>query len=166
MFLAKGSEFLCPECKEGNLIFRDYCKRTVRHDDGERETFETPRHQCNNPRCRKIHRLLPDFMVPFKHYTEDVISDSVHDESNEFISCTGPSVATVGRWKRWMRLNKIDINGHLKSIAHRELGFSKELLKSSRSLLEELMRSIPHGWLRTILCLIYNSGASMIPVYT
>ncbi|WP_442944870.1 hypothetical protein [Oribacterium sp. FC2011] len=37
-------------CKEGTLIFRDYCKRIVRHDDGERETFFIPRHKCSNPR--------------------------------------------------------------------------------------------------------------------
>ena len=110
--------------------------------------------------------MLPDFMVPFKHYTEDVISDAVNDKSDQSMDGGGPSAATISRWKRWIRLNKADINGHLKSIGHRELGFSKELLRSGISLLEKLMCSIPHGWLRTILCLIYNSGASMVPVYT
>jgi len=65
-----------------------------------------------------------------------------------------------------MELNTPDINGHLKSIGHRELGFSKELLNSSVSLLGKLMRSIPHGWLRNILRMIYNSGAFLVPVYT
>ena len=26
--------------------------------------------------------MIPDFLVPFKHYTEDVISDAVNDRLN------------------------------------------------------------------------------------
>ena len=105
-------------------------------------------------------------MVPFKHYAEEVISDCVNDNSDQSQQCTGPSAPTINRWKRWIGLNTPDIEGHLKSIGHRELGFSKELLNTSISLLMKLMRSIPHGWLRTILRLIYNSGAYLVPVYT
>lgn len=104
--------------------------------------------------------------MPFKHYTEDVISDSVNDRSEDSLICTGPSSATIDRWKRWIGLNTPDIDGQLKSIGHRELGFSKELLSTSVSLLWELQSSIPHGWLRTILRLIYNAGAFLVPVYT
>ena len=110
--------------------------------------------------------MLPDFMVPFKHYTEDVISDTINDNSEQAQICDGPSTATVRRWKRWIGLNATDIDGQLRSIGYRELGFSKELLNSGCSLLLKLKSSIPHGWLRTILCLIYNSGASLVPVYT
>ncbi len=110
--------------------------------------------------------MLPDFMVPFKHYTEDVISDTVNDRSEHSQICDGPSAATVSRWKRWIGLNTPDIDGHLKSIGYRELGFSKELMNTSVSLLRELMRSIPHGWLRIILRFICNSGAFLTPVYT
>ena len=113
IFLPDGSEYLCPVCKEGTLIFRDYCKRIVRHDDGERETFHIPRHKCSNPRCGKLHRMLPDFMVPFKHYTEDVISDCVNNSSEQSQICDGPSTSTIDRWKRWISLNTTDINGHL-----------------------------------------------------
>ena len=110
--------------------------------------------------------MLPDFMVPFKHYTEEVISDCVNSSSEQSQPCTGPSASTIDRWKRWISLNTQDIDGHLKSIGHRELGFSKELLNSCVSLLGKLMRSIPHGWLMTILRLLYNSGTYLVPVYT
>ena len=166
MFLPDSSEFLCPVCKEGSLVFRDYCDRSVRYEGGESEMFHIPRHQCNNPKCRKIHRMLPDFMVPHKHYTEDVISDAVSDRLDLNTTNDAPSPVTIRRWKRWIRLNSTDIDGQLKSIAHRELDFSKELLKSGVSLLKELVCSIPHGWLRTILHTLYNSGGRMIPVYT
>jgi hypothetical protein len=110
--------------------------------------------------------MLPDFLVPFKHYTEDVISDAVNDKLDLTMTNDAPSPATILRWKRWIRLNSSDINGQLKSIGHRELDFSKELLKSGVSVLVHLMCSIPRGWLRTILCMLYNSGAGMFPVYT
>ena len=110
--------------------------------------------------------MLPDFMVPFKHYTEDVISDCMNDNTDQSQICSGPSSSTIDRWKRWLVLNTPDIDGQLKSIGHRELGFTKELLNSRVSLLRELMCSIPHGWLRSILQPIYNSGAFLTPVYT
>lgn len=105
-------------------------------------------------------------MVPYKHYAEPVIRDSVNDKSDQAQICDGPSYSTVMRWKRWITRNISDINGHLKSIGHRELGYSSDLMKSGISLLDELMRSIPNGWLSTILCIIYNSGATIAPVYT
>ena len=95
-------------------------------------------------------------MVPFKHYTEDVVSDSVNDNAEHAQLCDGPSLATIRRWKRWIELNASDIDGQLKSIGHRELGFSKELLNSGVSLLRKLKASIQNGWLRTILCILYN----------
>ena len=158
-------EYLCPECKEGNLIFHDYCKRIVRHEDGESEWIRIPRHQCDNPRCRKLHRMLPDFLVPFKHYLEDVISDAINDRLNLELIDEAPSPATIRRWKRWILINQTDIDGQLKSVGHRELDYSEELLKSGVSLLKKLMCSIPCGWLRTILCMIFNSGGRLIPVY-
>lgn len=105
-------------------------------------------------------------MVPYKHYTEDVISDAVSDRLDPDTVNDAPSPVTVRRWKRWVRLNSADIDGQLRSIAHRGLDFSKELLRSGVSLLKELIRSIPNGWLRAILHTLYNSGGRMVPVYT
>ena len=44
-------------------------------------------------------------------------------------------------------------------------GFSKELLRSGVSLLQKLRSSIPGGWLKVILRVIYNSGARLRPFY-
>lgn len=166
MFLSDSSEFFCPVCKEGNLVFQDYCSRIVRHAGGKREKIRIPRYRCSNPRCRKIHRMIPDFLVPFKHYTEEVISKAVNDRLDLCTTDDAPSPVTILRWKRWIRLNSTDIDGQLKSIGHRELDYSKELLKSGVSLLEKLMRSIPCGWMKPIVIMLYNSGSSLVPVYT
>ena len=163
MFFPDSSEYLCPSCKEGTLGFRDRCKRIVRHENGEVVTYSIPRHQCDNPRCKKLHRMLPAFMVPFKHYSEEIISDAVTDRLDPEINCEPPSLPTITRWKQWIALNRTDIDGQLKSIGYRELGFSEELLRSSASLLEVLINTIPCGWLHIILCMIYNSGGVLTP---
>ena len=62
-------------------------------------------------------------------------------------------------------MNHTNIDGHLKSIGHRELGFSNELLCSGISLLDNLRSSDPFGWLKTIIRTIYNAGAYLCPCY-
>lgn len=105
-------------------------------------------------------------MVPFKHYQEEIICDAIDDRIDPEKSDDRPSKQTVTHWKFWLFLNTDDINGHLKSIAYRELGYSEELLKSGVSLLEKLRSSMPEEWLKTIIRTIYNSGAYLQPFYT
>lgn len=161
MFLPYSSEYLCPVCKIGFLEFRDYCKRIRRMEGGDAEWLELPRHQCSNLSCRKIHRMLPDFLAPFKHYEESVIVDAIDDRILPDTSDERPSAQSVIRWKHWLMMNALDIDGYLKSVGHRELGFSMELLKSGVSLLEKLRSYIPEGWLKEILRFIYNSGGKL-----
>ncbi len=161
MFLPDSSDFLCPVCKSGNLQFRDRCKRIRKLEGGDKEWISIPRHQCDNPSCRRIHRMLPDFLVPFKHYQETVIVDAIDDRIVPEESDDRPSETTVLRWKLWLMLNAANIDGHLKSIGHRELGFSAALMESGISLLNELRKILPEGWLREILRIIYNSGAKL-----
>ncbi len=106
--------------------------------------------------------MLPDFLVPFKHYQETVVVDAVDDRITPDRSDDRPSAQTVLRWKRWLFMNTMDIDGHLKSIGYRELGFTEGLLRSDVSLLSELRKRIPEGWLKEILRFIYNSGARLL----
>ena len=165
IFLPDSSEYLCPTCKKGDLIYRDHCKRIVRHECGEFEWIRIPRCQCSNPGCRKVHRMIPDFLVPYKHYEEPIICDAVDERIDPAESDDRPSSQSIRHWKYWVLLNADDINGHLKSVAHRELGYGEELLKSGVSLLAKLRESISDGWLKIILRTIYNSGAFLQPVY-
>ena len=111
--------------------------------------------------------MLADFLVPYKHYGEEVISGVLDEivlptdaDSEEY-----PSERTMLRWHHWLMHNQLNIDGHLKSIAYRELGFSAELLKSGVSLLAALRCSIPDGWLRSVIRYIYNSGNSLLVYY-
>ena len=165
MFLPDSGEYLCPVCKKGLLVFRDYCKRIRKLEGGDIEWVSIPRHQCSNPSCRKIHRMLPDFLVPFKHYEEPVVVDAIDDRLKPETSDDRPSTKTVNRWKHWLMVNSTNIDGYLKSVGHRELGFSAELLKSSVSLLNKIRSSIQEEWLRIILRIIYNSGGKLAACY-
>lgn len=109
--------------------------------------------------------MLPNFLVPFKHYQEEVVVDTLDGRLDPEEVDDRPSMQTAKHWKEWIRTNSTDIDGNLKSIAYRELGFSGELLRSGISLLLELRRSLPEGWLRAILRILYNSGARLRPCY-
>ena len=165
MFLPEGREYLCPKCKSGLLKFRDYCKRIRKLEGGEKEWLSIPRHQCDNTSCKRIHRMLPDFLAPFKQYEASVIADSIDDRIVPEESDDRPSVQTVTRWKYWLIMNAANIEGLLKSIAHRELGFAAQVMESNASLLTELRKRIPNGWLRLILRFIYNSGSQLTAFY-
>lgn len=152
-------------CKDGQLIFRDYCRRILRQEGGDSEWIMIPRHRCNNPGCRKLHRIIPDILVPYKHYQEEVIVDSLDKRIDPACSDDRPSEQTVRHWNHWLMFNALNIDGHLKSIGHREQGFSEGLLRSGVSLLESLRRSIPERWLKVILRTIYNAGGRLVPFY-
>lgn len=61
IFLDQSSEFFRPLCQSGNRIFHDYCARIIRREGGSYEWIKIPRHKCNNPKCGRIHRMLPDY---------------------------------------------------------------------------------------------------------
>lgn len=111
--------------------------------------------------------MLADFLVPYKHYGEEIISGVLDGIvlPNDVDSEEYPSEKTMLCWHHWLMKNHLNIDGHLKSIAYRELGFSVELLKSGISLLTALRGSIPDGWLRAVIRYIYNSGNSLLAYY-
>lgn len=111
--------------------------------------------------------MIPDILVPFKHYDEETIAGVIDgvvgpdDEDSE----NAPCEATMNRWHHWMMMNRFDVEGQLKSIGYRLLGFGEELLKSGSSLLDQMRRSIPGEWFKKMLRCIYNSGGVLRPFY-
>lgn len=111
--------------------------------------------------------MLPDFLLPHKHYTEETVSGVLDGvvQKTDLDSEDRPSEMTMIRWHHWMIKNELTIEGILRSVAFRELGYTKELLYSGVSLLRHLKSSIPDGWLSTVIRYIYNSGNQLLPVY-
>ena len=87
---------------------------------------------------------------------DDIIAaDDTEDEDY-------PCEATMFRWKLWMMRNRLRIDGYLKSVAHRMLGFDQWILADPVSLLDKI-RLQNQRWLEDILRLIYNAGGFLVP---
>ena len=69
-----------------------------------------------------------------------------------------PSQASMDLWILWFVLNRLNIEGYLRSNAYRELDYPEEVFTSGRSLLSQLRRSSHGAWLCTVIRIIYNSG--------
>lgn len=54
------------------------------------------------PRARdengRYHRLLPPFLLPFKHYPAEEVASAFCNDCGQ---CTSASESTIKRWKRW-----------------------------------------------------------------
>lgn len=140
----------------------DSVKRIWRKEGGSAAWIIIRRLKCSN--CCRIMRELPDVLTPYKHYETDVIEGVVEgiiqptDEDAEDY----PTVETMERWKDWIKRNKDNINGFLKSIGYRILEFGVQLLQSKISLLDELIK-LNVDWLRIVNRFIYNSGERLAP---
>lgn len=130
---------------------------------GEKEWFEIERWHC--PKCGKLHRVLPDFLAPYKHYDVDIITGTldgtVTPDKKAFED--NPCETTMERWKAWLKQNYDFINGYMKSIAMRLLYIGIELLYSMVDIVKELRKKDKRGWLKGILRAVYNTGATLEP---
>lgn len=133
-------------------------------EGGEKSTIRIERMKCTNNGCGRLHNALPDCLVPYKHYASEVISgvldeiitpDDTEDEDY-------PCEATMLRWKHWLMVNYLRIDGYLRSIGFCLLGLGEGLLYSNVSLLGTL-RSSNNCWLESVLHIIYNSGGFLEP---
>ena len=60
----------CPDCG-GNLIYYDKVTRVVRTKRRQTDWVELRRMRCD--RCGKVHREIPDYILPYKQYEADLI---------------------------------------------------------------------------------------------
>lgn len=146
--------FCCPVCKEGQLLFLDYCKRIVRYEGGEKEWIMIPRHKCDNEKCRKIHRMLPDFLVPYKHYSEEVISGVLENIvcADDMDSENYPNDYTMYRWQQWFAKNEFVIN---ECFTARKKSYGIGLS------FEDIRLLYADSWLKYSIACIYNCGGRL-----
>ena len=145
------------------MKYRDRTRRHIRKMGGGKVWFEIQRYYCKA--CGKLHRAIPAFLAPFKHYCLGLITAILdgrilprgYEEEHNY-----PVEITMSRWKRWEELNRTDIEGYIRSVGHRMMGYSEELLRTSVSLLDAMKSSVKQ-WLSVILRMIYNSGGELQP---
>ena len=129
--------------------------------NGEKKAFSIRRLRC--ARCNCLHNELPDILIPHKHYAAEIIENVVDDVStpDDLSTENYPCERTMQRWKDWIRKNKKQIDGYLKSIGSRVSTLGYELLKSGDSLLQKL-REDGAGWLAIVHRAIYNTGGQLL----
>ena len=110
-----------------------------------------------------MRRLLPDFMVPYKHYEVEAITDVLDEVITDDPRFNYPSAQTMRRWLLWYLKNENRVEGIFRSVGYRMLGFGEELLFQTSSLLHEL-RFRTDDWLKITVRLIYNSGNYLLPL--
>lgn len=91
--------FVCPNCG-GEIKYYDHVKRMYKEKYGQKKYLYLARYRCKG--CHAIHRILPDNLLPYKHYSADVIFGVV----NGFITNTTigfedyPCDWTMKNWKK------------------------------------------------------------------
>ena len=146
---------------------RGRIRRHFRHvlKDGtcEKEWYLIPYGRCRNEGCRRYFRILPEDMgVPFKHYDKDAIADVLDEKITPESGVDSPAVLTMLRWIRWLAINSSRIEGVLRSVGYRLLGYGEEILFSPESLLDRIRRDRAQ-WLPAMLRTVYNSGHRLMP---
>lgn len=92
------NEHICPACG-GELRYYDTIRRMIKKEGGLKAWVLLPRAVCQ--KCGRIHRELPEDILPYKHYTKTIIDGFLTGDFStldlEFEDY--PSEGTVANWK-------------------------------------------------------------------
>lgn len=104
---------ICPHCG-GQTHYYDKAKRIVKGKYGESKKIYVYRYRCSQ--CGEIHRVIPDTLIPFKHYEKEVIQGviegTITPETLGFEDY--PSEMTMHRWRKDSSTDQIPIKQKLK----------------------------------------------------
>jgi hypothetical protein len=121
----------CPYC-QSQLEPYDRRNRKYQNITGDQKILVIRRLRCCNPRCRRIHAELPDFLVPYKRYAIDVIAAVLSGTA----AIAPAEESTRQRWKNWYR----QIRDHLLGVA---ASVRRNLQEINRTLLASPIRNSP-----------------------
>ena len=88
----------CSKCGASTKYY-DTVKRLARTGYGKSYMAYVQRYMCT--KCKSVHRMLPDFLMPYKHYEkriiEGFISGTITSDMLEYEDY--PCVSTIKNWK-------------------------------------------------------------------
>jgi len=95
--MIKEGDSVCPGCG-GELRYYGLVNRILRGKNGIVSYTQIRRLRCAN--CRSVHRELPDYIFPFKHYKAEIIigvlDGSITPETLDYEDF--PCEMTMNRW--------------------------------------------------------------------
>jgi hypothetical protein len=108
--------------------------------------------------CNKLHTVLPDVLVPHKHYGAAEIETVLESE----VRSDEVSDSTATHWRQWVKGNEAQIEGVLQSLKLKSDDKLPEL-RSNESLFSQL-KTISRNWLSVLSRLVINGGFEFLPV--
>ena len=119
-YAKKSKAIILQAISEGKILCELCLKQMRRHSEYTREIKETKQEivitvvWCR--KCVKWHALLPDFLLPNKHYSADEIESVIIDSATEPVSLidTEASESTVRRWMKQIGDSIVAAIGKLK----------------------------------------------------
>lgn len=148
-----SDDLMCPTCRRKRKLY-DHVRRYVRKYKDKHVTVYVPRLKCE---CG-IQRVLPQNIVPYKHFEAEVIENVVDEiiyPGDEEIE-NHPCESTADRWKKWIAGNKTQIDSALAAVNNRYRLFEGSHLNMAVSLLKQLRENYD-SWLEIIDKILWNS---------
>lgn len=143
-------ESVCPYCG-GELHVKDSVLRKRRDRYSQITTYRIRRLRCK--KCKRLHRELPDFLLPYKRYDSETIESVIDEKADD---CTA-SPTTIQRWRSWYKRSWLA----LKSLLLLDQKKIINLLSEKFLLKETIQRQT--GWLRFTATVIVNNGYKIPP---
>jgi hypothetical protein len=145
----------CPHCGQ-EVIYRDSRLRIWRHCNEPADRILIHRMFCRT--CNRLHTVLPDVLVPHKHYGAAEIETILESE----VRIDEVSDSTAAHWRQWIRGNEAQIEGVLQSLKL-EAGDKLPELRSTENLFIQLKKTV-RKWLSVVSRLVVNGGFEFLPV--
>ena len=88
----------CPKCN-GQLFYYDKAKRIVKTRYGRQIYIFVKRYKCSV--CGSVHRCIPKFLIPYKHYELEIIKGVLEGIiTNDILGFEDyPCEQTMKRWR-------------------------------------------------------------------
>lgn len=144
----------CPDCGQ-EIVYRDSRQRIWDHCNEPTDWILIHRMFCRT--CNRLHTVLPDVLVPHKHYGASEIETVLESE----VRSDEVSDSTVARWRQWIKGNTVQIEGVLQSL---KLETEDKLpgLRNNENLSGRL-KTITRNWLSVVSRLVVNGGFEFLP---
>jgi hypothetical protein len=145
----------CPHCGQ-EVVYRDSRLRIWLHCNALADRIRIHRMFCRT--CNKLHTVLPDVLVPHKHYGAAEIETILESEARS----DEVSDSTVAHWRQWVKGNEAQIEGVLQSLKLESEDKLPEL-RNNENLFAQL-KEIFSNWLSVVSRLVVNGGFEFLPV--
>jgi len=133
------------------MVVHSTVRRHYRTEDGKKQWIRIRRLRCKE--CRKIHRQLPDAILPYKHYLAEVIEEALESREDAPVE---PDARTLERWRKWFTWVRAIMEAVLLSIQIQAMGLLQKLYGDETPLAARCGKG--GGWLADSMRKSINAG--------